>query len=75
MDPRKPPEHVIDVFADPASVKDVLKDLTLPAVGDVEVEALIDSRIDTLIRQHLSQASSSPYGGVRGRIAVQFFEK
>ncbi|EFW16456.1 conserved hypothetical protein, partial [Coccidioides posadasii str. Silveira] len=25
MDPRKPPEHVIDVFADPASVKDVLK--------------------------------------------------
>ncbi|EER27231.1 hypothetical protein D8B26_005782 [Coccidioides posadasii str. Silveira] len=98
MDPRKPPEHVIDVFADPASVKDVLKgilhtiffhryfpcvrpdtfdvlDLTLPAVDDVEVETLIDSRINTLIRQHLSPASNSPNGGVRGRIGVQFFEK
>ncbi|WEW56625.1 hypothetical protein PRK78_002073 [Emydomyces testavorans] len=98
MDPRKPPEHIIEVFADPASVKDVLKgilntiffhryfpcvrpdtfdvlDLTLPAIDDVELETLIDSRINTLVRQHLSSTSNSPNGGVRGRIAVQFFEK
>ncbi|EEP79534.1 conserved hypothetical protein [Uncinocarpus reesii 1704] len=98
MDLRKPPEHIIEVFADPASVKDVLKgilhtiffhryfpcvrpdtfdvlDLTLPAIDDVELETLIDSRINTLIRQHLSSTSNSPNGGVRGRIAVQFFEK
>lgn len=53
---------------------DVL-DLTLPAIDDVELETLIDSRVNTLIRQHLSPASNSPNGGVRGRLAVQFFEK
>lgn len=53
---------------------DVL-DLSLPAVDDVELETLIESRVNTLVRQHLSTSSTSPNGGVRGRIAVQFFEK
>ena len=53
---------------------DVL-DLTLPAIDDVELETLIDSRVNSLILQHLSLTSNSPNGGVRGRIAVKFFEK
>ncbi|KAI1928299.1 hypothetical protein LOZ58_001009 [Ophidiomyces ophidiicola] len=98
MDPRKPPEYIIEVFADPASVRDVLKgilhtiffhryfpcvrpesfdvlDLTLPAIDDHELETLIDSRVNTLFRQHLSPTPNSPNNGVRGRIAVKFFEK
>ncbi|KAK2744966.1 hypothetical protein FQN57_004096 [Myotisia sp. PD_48] len=79
MDPRKVREHILEVFADRGSVKDVVKDvldLTLPVVDDQEVETLIDSRVNTLIQQHLSSTSSSPNsGGVRSRIAVQFFEK
>jgi len=98
MDPRKPPEYILEVFADPTSVKDIVKgilhtiffhryfpcirptafdvlDLTLPAIDDVELETLIDSRVNALILQHLSLASNSPNGGVRGRIAVKFFEK
>ncbi|RMJ28414.1 hypothetical protein PHISP_00719 [Aspergillus sp. HF37] len=67
---------------------DVL-DLTLPAINDVNLETLIDSRVSALVRQYLS--SSSPGGsagtttaydsgggggsGVRGRIAVEFYEK
>lgn len=54
---------------------DVL-DLTLPVINDVELETLIDSRVSSLVRQHLS-SSASAYGGggVRGRIAVEFYEK
>ncbi|KAK2751588.1 hypothetical protein FQN55_000309 [Onygenales sp. PD_40] len=98
MDLRKPPEYILEVFADPTSVKDIVKgilhtiffhryfpcirpttidvlDLSLPAIHDAELETLIDARVNTLIRQHLSSSSNSPSGGVRGRIAVQFFEK
>ncbi|KAH8702569.1 autophagy-related protein [Talaromyces proteolyticus] len=55
---------------------DVL-DLTLPTVSDVELETLIDSRVNALVRQHLSTPSNSYSGGngVRGRIAVEFFER
>ncbi|KAI9374897.1 DUF1649 domain protein [Aspergillus egyptiacus] len=63
---------------------DVL-DFTLPAINDVDLETLIDSRISSLVRQHLSTASASNEpgagtgtpgsGGVRGRIAVEFYEK
>jgi hypothetical protein len=52
-------------------------DLTLPAINDVELETLIDARVTSLVRQHLSP-SSNTYGGgngVRGRLAVEFFEK
>lgn len=57
------------------STVDIL-DLTLPAINDAELETLIDSRVTSLVRQHLSSASNA-YGGngVRGRIAVEFFEK
>lgn len=50
-------------------------DLTLPVINDVDLETLIDSRVTTLIRQHLSTSANSPNGGGRSRIAVQFFEK
>ena len=61
---------------------DVL-DLTLPAINDVNLDTLIDSRISALVRQHLSSPISSPGGiydngggsGVRGRMAVEFYEK
>ncbi|KAK2765967.1 hypothetical protein FQN54_007482 [Arachnomyces sp. PD_36] len=98
MEPRKPPEYILEVFADPTSVKDIVKgilhtiffhryfpsirpsnidilDLTLPVINDVDLETLIDSRVTTLIRQHLSSSANSPNGGGRSRIAVQFFEK
>jgi autophagy-related protein 101 len=55
--------------------RDVL-DLTLPVVEDVELETLIDQRSTALVRQ---LGASSDMGGrstgVRGQIAVQFFEK
>lgn len=119
MEQRRPPEYILEVFADPTSVKDVVKgvalswcstfhlkfwltaysgilhtiffhrffpsirpktrdvlDLTLPVVEEVELETLIDQRTATLIRQ---LDTSSDMGvrstGVRGQIAVQFFEK
>ncbi|RJE19914.1 hypothetical protein PHISCL_07740 [Aspergillus sclerotialis] len=66
---------------------DVL-DLTLPAINDVNLETLIDSRVSTLVRQHLSSSAGGGglggvgvgpggvgTGGVRGRIAVEFYEK
>ncbi|PLB51853.1 DUF1649-domain-containing protein [Aspergillus steynii IBT 23096] len=56
---------------------DVL-DFTLPAINDVDLETLIDSRISSLVRQHSSSTTSAPDGGgggVRGRIAVEFYEK
>lgn len=57
----------------PASLE--VLDLTLPAIDDVNVESYIDSRVNTLIQQHLSSSSNASNGGVRGRVAVQFFEK
>lgn len=57
------------------STVDIL-DLTLPAINDAELETLIDSRVTSLVRQHLSSTSNACGGnGVRGRIAVEFFEK
>ncbi|KAL2787313.1 DUF1649-domain-containing protein [Aspergillus germanicus] len=68
---------------------DVL-DFTLPAINDVDLETLIDSRISSLVRQHSSSATGHGHGldpssggtatgggtgGVRGRIAVEFYEK
>lgn len=58
---------------------DVL-DLTLPAINDVDLETLIDSRVTSLVRQHLSSTEGTSVGvtgggGVRGRIAVEFYEK
>lgn len=58
---------------------DVL-DLTLPAINDVDLETLIDSRVTSLVRQHLSSTEGTTVGatgggGVRGRIAVEFYEK
>jgi autophagy-related protein 101 len=51
-------------------------DLTLPVVEEVELETLIDQRTAALVRQ---LDTSSDMGvrstGVRGQIAVQFFEK
>ncbi|KAL1957659.1 hypothetical protein VTO42DRAFT_5636 [Malbranchea cinnamomea] len=98
MDPRKPREYILELFADPTSVRDVVKgvlhtiffhryfpcfrpvsfevlDLTLPAIDDANVESYIDSRVNTLIQQHLSSSSNFPNGGVRGRVVVHFFEK
>ncbi|CAL5872122.1 uncharacterized protein PFLUO_LOCUS6380 [Penicillium psychrofluorescens] len=63
---------------------DVL-DFTLPAINDADLETLIDSRVAALVRQHLSSAAGAADGnpaggaggggGVRGRIAVEFYEK
>jgi hypothetical protein len=54
------------------STIDVLN-LTLPYVPEPELENAIDTRVYQLTRQLSS--SNSPNGGVRGQIAVQFFEK
>lgn len=116
MEQRRPPEYILEVFADPSSVKDVVKgmpsqiacscdprlrlpgilhtiffhrffpsirpkthdvlDLTLPVVGDVELETLIERKAASLVRQ---LDTTSDLGGrstgVRGQVAVQFFEK
>lgn len=59
---------------------DVL-DFTLPAINDADLETLIESRVSALVRQHLSSAAGGEDGkvggggGVRGRIAVEFYEK
>lgn len=64
---------------------DVL-DFTLPAINDADLETLIESRVSALVCQHLSSAAgthdgkvgpggSGGGGGVRGRIAVEFYEK
>ncbi|GAT30572.1 DUF1649 domain protein [Aspergillus luchuensis] len=56
---------------------DVL-DFTLPAINDVDLETLIDSRVSSLVRQHSSAASAPDGGGgggVRARMAVEFYEK
>lgn len=125
MDQRRPPEYIIEVFADPSSVKDVVRgklflrlpfhsakdpieneeltstilgilhtiffhrffpsvrpktrdvlDLTLPFVDDVELETLIDQRTAMLVRQlDTSSDMGARSTGVRGSMAVQFFEK
>jgi hypothetical protein len=49
-------------------------DITLPYIADPpEFETLIDARTTTLIHQLTS--SNTPNGGVRGQIAVQFFDR
>lgn len=57
---------------------DVL-DFTLPAINDADLETLIDSRVSALTHQHVSAAGAQDGkvggGGVRGRIAVEFYEK
>lgn len=57
-------------------------DFTLPAINDADLETLIESRISALVRQHLSSAAGGQDGqivggggGVRGRIAIEFYEK
>jgi len=99
MEQRRPPEYIIEVFADPSSVKDVVRgilhtiffhrffpsirprtrdvlDLTLPVVEDVELETLIDQRTAALVQQlDTSSDMRTRNTGVRGLMAVQFFEK
>jgi len=49
-------------------------DITLPYIADPpEFETLIDARTTALIHQLTS--SNTPNGGVRGQIAVQFFDR
>ena len=49
-------------------------DITLPYIADPpELETLIDARTASLIHQLTS--TNTPNGGVRGQIAVQFFDK
>ncbi|KAJ5735553.1 Autophagy-related protein [Penicillium malachiteum] len=56
-------------------------DFTLPAINDADLETLIESRVSTLVRNHLSSAAETEDGkngsggGVRARIAVEFYEK
>lgn len=53
----------------------------MPAINDADLETLIESRVSALVRQHLSSAAGGEDGkvgaggGVRGRIAVEFYEK
>jgi len=99
MEQRRPPEYILEVYADPTSVNDVVKgilhtiffhrffpsirpktrdvlDLTLPVVEDVELETLIDQRTAALVRQlDTTSDMGTRSTGVRGQIAVQFFEK
>ncbi|KUJ19867.1 DUF1649-domain-containing protein [Mollisia scopiformis] len=99
MEQRRPPEYIIEVYADPSSLKDVMRgilhtiffhrffpsirpktrdvlDLCLPFVEEPELETMIDQRTAALVRQ---LDTSSDMGmrstGVRGLMAVQFFEK
>ncbi|KAM0346849.1 hypothetical protein ACHAPU_005189 [Fusarium lateritium] len=91
MDQQEPPEFILDVFADPRSVHDVVKvpqtreflDLTLPYVDDNELETMIEQRVAALERQIDAQRSSGGANnagsgggtGGRGQLVVQFFEK
>lgn len=55
--------------------RDIL-DLTLPYVNNEELQTLIDQRTATLVRQlDTSSDMASRNTGVRGLMAVQFFEK
>lgn len=143
MEPRKtPPEYFLEIFADTANVRDVLKgelsyaiyrslcslpmppsfrfvipsvsltcptypgvlhliffhryfpsvrsleldvlDMTLSSIDDADLDTLIQSRVGALVQQLSSAAEPSGKrsdgkngggGGVRGRIAVEFYEK
>ncbi|KAF7907200.1 uncharacterized protein EAF01_004787 [Botrytis porri] len=99
MDQRRPPEYIIEVFADPTSVKEVIRgilhtiffqrffpsirpksrdvlDMTLPYIENVEIETLIDQRTAALVRQlDTTSETGARNTGVRGQMAVQFFEK
>lgn len=49
-------------------------DIALPYIADPpEIETLIDARTTNLVHQLTS--ANTPNGGVRGQIAIQFFEK
>jgi autophagy-related protein 101 len=49
-------------------------DITLPHIADPpEIETLIDGRTSALVHQLTS--ANTPNSGVRGQIAIQFFEK
>lgn len=55
--------------------RDIL-DLTLPVVEDVELETLIEQRTSTLVQQLDTNSDMRARStGVRGTMAVQFFEK
>ncbi|CAD6439973.1 7a276fee-3830-484c-8464-967b71f1d0b8 [Sclerotinia trifoliorum] len=99
MDQRRPPEYIIEVFADPSSVREVIRgilhtiffhrffpsirpktrdvlDMTLPYMENVEIETLIDQRTAALVRQLDTNSDLGARNtGVRGQMAVQFFEK
>ncbi|KAB8300269.1 hypothetical protein EYC80_000472 [Monilinia laxa] len=99
MDPRRAPEYIIEVFADPTSVREVIRgilhtiffhrffpsiipktrdvlEMTLPYVENVEIETLIDQRTAALVREiDTSSDLGARNTGVRGQMAVQFFEK
>ncbi|KAG8532104.1 uncharacterized protein KY384_003741 [Bacidia gigantensis] len=65
MEQRKPPEYLIEVFADPTCIKDVVR--------EPELETLIDTRVGQLVRQ--LNSTSSPKSSIRGTLTVHFFEK
>ncbi|KAM0137921.1 hypothetical protein ACHAQE_001662 [Botrytis cinerea] len=55
--------------------RDVL-DMTLPYIENVEIETLIDQRTAALVRQlDTTSETGARNTGVRGQMAVQFFEK
>ncbi|TKA64368.1 hypothetical protein B0A49_09543, partial [Cryomyces minteri] len=90
MDQRRPPEYILDVFADPTSILHTiffhryftpirpltrdLLDMTLPAIDDVDLETMIEQRTTDLLRQIDSKSSYSNQGG-RGQVAIFFAEK
>ncbi|KAI9888950.1 MAG: hypothetical protein M1814_006128 [Vezdaea aestivalis] len=87
MEARKPSEYILEVFADPESVKDVVKgkfesqpqtqdllDLTLPCIDDFELETLVDNKSDLLVR-HIDTTANTRAPSVRAQIAISFFEK
>ncbi|EMR68481.1 putative duf1649 domain protein [Eutypa lata UCREL1] len=89
MDSQTPQEFILEAFADPASVRDVVKgilhtiffhrffppvtprsrevlDITLPYVGDAELDTMIEKRADELAQQldaERSTTKSSSGGG------------
>ncbi|RAL67496.1 hypothetical protein DID88_008251 [Monilinia fructigena] len=99
MDQRRAPEYIIEVFADPTSVREVIRgilhtiffhrffpsiipktrdvlEMTLPYIENVEIETLIDQRTAALVREiDTSSDLGARNTGVRGQMAVQFFEK
>ncbi|EGY14773.1 Autophagy-related protein like [Verticillium longisporum] len=89
MDQRSPPEFMLDAFADPASVRDVVKGILhtiffhrfFPAltprtrdVLDLTLPHVDDVELETLIDQRLRHLDAAPADG-RGQVTVQFFER